>query len=101
MGMSAMRTFASALLLLAVVAAGGEHSLNGVPTKRIAPGVHIPMVGLGTWQYNLSRTEAAVTNALDLGYVAFDTAHDYSNQVGVRSCPQEEWQSARELLCHH
>jgi len=81
--MSAMRTFASALLLLAVVAAGGEHSLNGVPTKRIAPGVHIPMVGLGTWQYNLSRTEAAVTNALDLGYVAFDTAHDYSNQVGV------------------
>jgi len=54
-----------------------------IPTKRIAHGVNIPMIGLGTWQYNASRTEAAVTKALELGYTAFDTAHDYSNQVGV------------------
>lgn len=54
-----------------------------IPTKKIAPGVNIPMVGLGTWQYNASRTEAAVKTALELGYVAIDTAHDYDNQVGV------------------
>ena len=58
-------------------------ALGGVPTIQIAPGVHLPMAGLGTWQYNSSRTEAAVLAALEVGYVAIDTAHDYSNQDGV------------------
>jgi len=56
---------------------------SGIPTKRIAPGVHLPMVGLGTWQYNSTRTQAAVLSALKLGYSAIDTAHDYDNQVGI------------------
>eukprot|EP00658_Telonema_sp_P-2_P059579 TRINITY_DN4861_c0_g1_i6.p1 TRINITY_DN4861_c0_g1~~TRINITY_DN4861_c0_g1_i6.p1 ORF type:complete len:278 (-),score=83.81 TRINITY_DN4861_c0_g1_i6:79-912(-) len=30
-----------------------------------------------------SVTEAAVTSALELGYIAIDTAHDYGNQDGV------------------
>ena len=71
------------LAVLCLLAVSAQCS---IPTKRIASGVHIPMIGLGTWQYNATRTprtEAAVTKALELGYIAFDTAHDYSNQVGV------------------
>ena len=36
-----------------------------IPTMNIAPGVDIPMVGLGTWQYNDTVAEAATTIALD------------------------------------
>ena len=31
-------------------------------------GVHMPLVGLGTWLYNDSVAEAAVSHALHLGY---------------------------------
>jgi diketogulonate reductase-like aldo/keto reductase len=58
-------------------------ALGGVPTIQIAPKVFLPLVGLGTWQYNDTRTEAAVTKALSVGYRAIDTAHDYANQAGV------------------
>merc|ERR1711998_56483 len=60
-----------------------DPSLDGIPTIQIAKGVNLPLTGLGTWQYNSSRTEAAVSAALKLGYVAIDTANDYSNQDGV------------------
>jgi len=69
------------LLLLGVIAAFAAPVPT--PTIQIAPGVHMPMVGLGTWQFNSSRTEAAVATALKLGFRAIDTAHDYDNQVGI------------------
>jgi len=54
-----------------------------VPTIDLEPGVAFPMVGLGTWQYNDSVAEAAVSTALKLGYTHIDTAWGYKNQVGV------------------
>lgn len=56
---------------------------NTVPTKRIAPGVDMPMVGIGTWQYNDSVAYAAVKEALALGYEHIDTALGYDNQAGI------------------
>lgn len=58
-------------------------AINQVPTIKIAPGVHMPMVGIGTWQYNDTVAEGAVASALDMGYTAIDTAFVYANAVGV------------------
>ena len=53
------------------------------PTIEIASGVHLPLVGIGTWQYNDSVTEAAVLSALSMGYEHVDTAAGYANAAGV------------------
>lgn len=54
-----------------------------VPTIELEPGVHFPMVGLGTWLYNSTVAEAAVADALALGYTHIDTALVYGNQEGI------------------
>ena len=54
-----------------------------IPTTTIAPGVHLPMSGLGTWQYNDTVAEAATTLALSLGYTHIDTAWVYKNAAGI------------------
>ena len=56
---------------------------SGIPTVTIAPGVEMPLAGLGTWQYNSSVAEAAVLAALGVGYTHIDTALGYKNQDGV------------------
>ena len=43
----------------------------------------MPLVGLGTWLYNDSVAEAAVTDAFGLGFRHVDTALGYGNQKGV------------------
>lgn len=58
-------------------------AVGAVPSIQIAPGVHMPLVGLGTWQYNSTVARAAVSEALRLGYTHIDTALGYNNQVGV------------------
>jgi len=45
--------------------------------------VHLPLVGLGTWQYNSTVTEAAIVTAFSLGYRHLDTATVYENAAGV------------------
>ena len=57
--------------------------VGATPTKEIAPGVHMPMVGLGTWLYNATRAKNAVQLAFKNGYTHVDTALMYENQVGV------------------
>mmetsp|Transcript_22295 Transcript_22295/g.26819 ORF Transcript_22295/g.26819 Transcript_22295/m.26819 type:complete len:328 (+) Transcript_22295:104-1087(+) len=58
--------------------------VGSIPTIEIVPGVHMPMSGIGTWQYNDTQAEAAVTLALSLGHrINIDTADIYANQVGV------------------
>ena len=54
-----------------------------IPTTEIAPGVHFPMTGLGTWQYNDTVAEAATRLALDIGYTHVDTAWVYKNAAGI------------------
>ncbi len=44
----------------------------------IAPGVLMPMIGLGTW--SLNDPYVAVRTALDLGYRHLDTAFQYQNE---------------------
>jgi len=70
------------LAVLPTVAAGFAAPLV-IPTTEIAPGVHLPMAGLGTWQYNSSVAEAAVLSALNMGYTHIDCALGYNNQDGV------------------
>ena len=45
----------------------------------------MPMVGLGTWQYNDSVVADALTKALHLGYPHVDTAYDYKNAAGIKT----------------
>jgi 2,5-diketo-D-gluconate reductase A len=49
----------------------------------IAPGVHMPMLGLGTWQARGDAVERAVAEALELGYRHIDTASMYGNERQV------------------
>jgi 2,5-diketo-D-gluconate reductase A len=53
------------------------------PTVTIAPGIEMPLVGLGTWQANGSRAYDAVRRALDVGYRHIDTATMYANEEEV------------------
>ncbi|CAE8722311.1 unnamed protein product [Polarella glacialis] len=43
----------------------------------------MPLLGLGTWLYNSSVAEGAVTTAFGMGYRHVDTAAAYKNQDGV------------------
>ena len=67
------------ITLLATLSYAGA----ATPSVQIAPGVHMPLVGLGTWQYNNSVARAAVAEALKIGYRHIDTALGYENQPGV------------------
>ena len=59
-------------------------SYPAVPMKGIGgKDLGMPLVGLGTWQYNSSVAEAAVKLAFSLGYRHVDTALGYGNQDGV------------------
>jgi len=54
-----------------------------IPSIEIAPGVKMPVVAAGTWQYNDSTAAASVAAAIASGFVHIDTAADYKNQRGV------------------
>ena len=43
----------------------------------------MPMIGLGTWQYNDTLAQASLATAFSMGYRHVDTAYGYENQVGV------------------
>lgn len=69
----------------AIAAAGS------MPTVEISPGVHMPLVGLGTWQYNDTIAYQAVCNAIDAGYTYIDTAWGYGNEKGVGKALKDCW----------
>ena len=75
------------MLLVGSLAAGLAFALP--PTYPTVPmsGVHgpmeMPLIGLGTWQYNSSQAMEAVGTAFGLGYRHVDTALGYDNQAGV------------------
>jgi diketogulonate reductase-like aldo/keto reductase len=54
-----------------------------VPAVEIAPGVPMPLLGLGTWQARGNEVEAAVRFALEAGYRHIDTAQMYANEREV------------------
>lgn len=54
------------------------------PTRRLAEGVEMPMLGLGVWQIpDGIETEQAVSWALEAGYRHVDTAQGYGNEPSV------------------
>lgn len=56
----------------------------GEPAVRIAPGVDMPLLGLGVWQTRAGREcEQAVSWALEAGYRHVDTAEGYRNEESV------------------
>jgi len=58
----------------------------------------MPLVGLGTWQYNDSVAEAAVTVALQVGFRHIDTALGYDNQVGVGAALKKSKMPRRDFF---
>ncbi|MGA7835192.1 MAG: aldo/keto reductase [Acidimicrobiales bacterium] len=54
-----------------------------IPTRRLADGRSIPVLGFGTYPMNDDEAAIAVSTALDLGYRLIDTASLYGNEVGV------------------
>jgi diketogulonate reductase-like aldo/keto reductase len=58
---------------------------NGdVPTRKLADGNEIPLLGLGVWQVESGEeTESSVRWALELGYRHIDTAQAYGNEESV------------------
>ena len=59
-----------------------EH-LSTTPVITIADGVHLPVVGFGTYLISDDEASDAVTSALDAGYRHVDTAEGYGNEPGV------------------
>jgi 2,5-diketo-D-gluconate reductase B len=61
-----------------------------------APGLEVPMIGLGTWNLRGARASRVVQAALELGYRHIDTAEMYRNESEIgraiedASIPREE-----------
>ncbi|MEI6695650.1 MAG: aldo/keto reductase [Bacteroidota bacterium] len=52
-------------------------------TFKLANGIEIPKIGLGTWQIPNKIASAAVHSAIKVGYSHIDTAAAYKNESGV------------------
>lgn len=52
-------------------------------TYRLANGVEIPKLGLGTWLMDDDQTAKAVEDAIQIGYRHVDTAQAYGNEAGL------------------
>eukprot|EP01065_Artemidia_motanka_P032125 TRINITY_DN39175_c0_g1_i1.p1 TRINITY_DN39175_c0_g1~~TRINITY_DN39175_c0_g1_i1.p1 ORF type:complete len:330 (+),score=142.85 TRINITY_DN39175_c0_g1_i1:69-1058(+) len=69
----------------------------GIPTRHLGRDVHgesvdMPLVGIGSWQYNSSEAYAATLSAFQLSaqpYRHVDCAYDYFNQDGVGKALKE------------
>lgn len=58
-------------------------TIDPAPVVRLANGVEMPHLGLGTWPMDDTQTADAVDTALRTGYRHFDTAENYQNERGV------------------
>ena len=63
--------------------------MMSIPTKRLANGVEIPCIGLGTWQTDGEITNTAIKAALACGYRLIDTAAAYGNEASVGKAIRE------------
>jgi diketogulonate reductase-like aldo/keto reductase len=46
-------------------------------------GIEMPMMSIGTWQYNSATAEQVVKDAMAVGFNHIDTANNYNNQEGI------------------
>lgn len=56
---------------------------GGTTTLELTPGVHVPLIGLGTWPMTGEEAADAVARALGHGYRHVDTAESYGNEAAV------------------
>jgi 2,5-diketo-D-gluconate reductase A len=54
-----------------------------IPTHKLNNGIEMPMMSIGTWQYDTATAEQVVKDAMAVGFNHIDTANDYNNQEGV------------------
>ncbi|HEX8105770.1 MAG TPA: aldo/keto reductase [Solirubrobacteraceae bacterium] len=54
-----------------------------VPTATLNNGVEMPLLGFGVYQVPADETEKVVTDALEVGFRALDTAAAYGNEEAV------------------
>jgi diketogulonate reductase-like aldo/keto reductase len=59
-----------------------QQDLQPADSVRLSSGVHMPCLGLGTWQLKHHTCET-VLQALEAGYRLIDTAGDYHTQRGI------------------
>ncbi|WP_321813992.1 MULTISPECIES: aldo/keto reductase [unclassified Paraburkholderia] len=58
-------------------------TINPAPLIKLANGVAMPQLGLGTWPLDAAAAAQAVASALEIGYRLVDTAENYGNEAGV------------------
>jgi 2,5-diketo-D-gluconate reductase A len=58
-------------------------AVSDIKNVKLNNGVEMPMISLGTWQYDSPTAESAVKLALQTGFNHIDTAKNYNNQKGV------------------
>jgi len=77
-----------------------DFKLNSLAdTVEIAPGVHMPRLGLGTYKADEGPDVAgALTDALAMGYRLVDTASIYGNEVGVGRALHESGVPREEIF---
>lgn len=68
---------------LACCLAAAAASLPSIPMKGLKGAMSMPLVGIGTWQYDSATAERVVKTAFDVGYRHVDTALLYKNHQGV------------------
>jgi len=68
---------ATFLALAGVVAANQSYNVT------LNNGIVMPLLTIGTWQYNASTAYDELKKAFSVGFRHVDTAHDYNDQVGV------------------
>jgi 2,5-diketo-D-gluconate reductase A len=60
-----------------------ESTMISEHTRALGNGIEIPFLGFGTFLIPDAETEAAVDNAIRVGYRHIDTAEAYKNEAGV------------------
>jgi 2,5-diketo-D-gluconate reductase A len=60
-----------------------ESAVGARTTAELAPGVVIPLIGLGTWPMTGEEAADAVARAITNGYRHIDTAENYGNEESV------------------
>ena len=71
---------------------------NVVPAVTLRDGLVLPRIGYGVWQVGTDEIEAAVAEALRLGYRHIDTAAVYGNEEGVGRAIRASGLDREELI---
>src|SRR5919206_1394717 len=64
-------------------------AIAAAPTRTLADGREMPVLGLGTWPLDDAGAFAVVSDALEAGYRLVDTATNYGNEAGVGRAVRE------------